>query len=56
MEEFKQFFATFSNPIMTLCVVFIAKSLSDLNLKMAIVVTRVDSHEGRLKNLEKKEG
>ncbi len=38
--------------LISVAAVFIAKSTNDLNIKLAVVVERVDSHEKRLNKLE----
>lgn len=41
-----------SSTLVAACAVYIAKSLNDLNLKIAVIIERVDSHEKRLNKLE----
>lgn len=53
MNEFiSALLADVSSTLIAGCAVFIAKSLHDLNLKIAVVIERVDSHERRLNKLE----
>ena len=47
-------------PVIALCAVYIAKAVRDakesiqqLNIKMAVIIERVDSHEKRITHLEK---
>lgn len=49
-----QIFIGVSITLITASSIYIAKSLGDLNVKIAVVIQRVDSHEERIVNLEEK--
>jgi hypothetical protein len=55
MNEVVQFLNTLSNPIMTGCMLFIAKQIQDLNTQIAVVISRIDAHEDRITRLEDKD-
>lgn len=44
--------AALAVPIVTTAIVFIAKSLGELNTRVAVILERVDSHEKRISRLE----
>lgn len=52
MSDIQELLSALSNPIIAAAAVYIAKSLHDLNVKIAVVVERVDAHEKRITHLE----
>jgi hypothetical protein len=52
MDELIKALGLLSNPVMAACAIYIARSIHELNLKIAVVVERVDTHERRLNKLE----
>lgn len=52
MEVLQQFIQDLSNPVIAVCAIYIAKSISELNTKIAVIVERVDSHEKRISRIE----
>lgn len=52
MENVISLFDALSNPVVAACAVYIAKSIHDLNTKIAVVIERVDSHEHRIGKIE----
>lgn len=52
MEPFYQLILSVSATLIAACAVYIAKSLNDLNIKIAVVVEKVDTHERRITKLE----
>ena len=55
MDQVVAFINTLSNPILTACVIYVAKSMHELNLKLAVVIARLESLEVRTKRLEDRE-
>jgi hypothetical protein len=41
-----------ANVVLAVCAVFVSKSVSELNTRIAVVVERVDSHEKRITRIE----
>ncbi len=54
MTDIVEFLNSLSNPVLALCAVYVAKSIHELNIKIAVVIERVDSHEHRLSRVEEK--
>lgn len=52
MDELKVFIDSLSNPILVGCAIYIAKSIHELNTKIAVVIERLHSHEARIERLE----
>ncbi len=52
MDQLLKLLESLSNPILTACGIYIAKSLHELNLKIAVIIEKVDSHEHRINRLE----
>lgn len=52
MDELLKLVESLSNPLMAVCAVYIARSISELNTKIAVIIERVDSHEKRITKLE----
>ena len=51
-NEWIQIASVVSQMVLVPVAIYIAKSISELNIKMAVIISRVDSHEHRIDKLE----
>lgn len=55
MPDFHEFAYWGFQGLITISALWIAKSVSDLNVKIAVVIEKLDSHEKRIEKLELKD-
>lgn len=55
MPQFQEFIYWCFQGLITLAALWIAKSVSELNVKIAVVIEKLDAHEKRIEKLEERE-
>jgi hypothetical protein len=52
MDQLQVFLESWSNPVMAACVMYIAKSIHDLKVSVAVMAEQHSAHDDRINRLE----